>query len=123
MLSAFDAKQDGGISQVDMGTTANAGSFNNWSQPLVLGRSPETSDLVRSLSLPPGTCQVGLRWPAEHTDVSRNPYPAMLQLVLCVANLACMPYLLMCVAACSDSPCIRLAVQIPDRRPVADQCC
>ena len=68
MLSTFDAEQDAGLSQVDMRTTANAGSFNNWSQPLVMGRSPETGDFVRSLPLPPGTYQVGPRWPAECTD-------------------------------------------------------
>ena len=66
MLSTFDAEQDGGPSQVNTRTAANAGSFNGWSQPLVLGRSPETGDFVRSLSLPPGTHQVGPRWPAEY---------------------------------------------------------
>ena len=55
MLYTSDAEQDGGYSRVDMRPAANAGSFNNWSQPLVLGRSPETGDFVRSLSLPPGT--------------------------------------------------------------------
>ena len=70
MLYTSDAEQDGGYSRVDMRPAANAGSFNNWSQPLVLGRSPETGDFVRSLSLPPGTYQVGPCWPAEYTDAS-----------------------------------------------------
>ena len=67
MLSAFSAKQDGGFHHASVRTAANAGSFDIWSQPLVLGRSPETGDFVRSLSLPPGTYQVGLCWPAEYT--------------------------------------------------------
>ena len=36
-LSTFDAEQDGGLSQVDMRTTANAGSFDNWWQTLCWG--------------------------------------------------------------------------------------
>ena len=37
---------------------APAGSFCDWAEPIVLRRSPETNDFVRSMALGPGTIQV-----------------------------------------------------------------